>query len=233
MVVLSRLDVAFKVGFFALAAGAMLAACGSITVLEPDGGPGAGGTIASGTGGGHGGATGGRNGGGGTIGGGVGGIIGGLGGLFGGTGGSPGIGGSSGGVGGRNGGSIGGSPGIGGSSGGIGGRTGGTGGTTAGTGGSSGTTCGDIQRNFATALAEAKVCTMSSQCLLLTNDRLECGCPTSVTRTDKVESYRQAWIQSGCSSGVCAAILCTVVSGGSCTAGTSGYTCVDQGAGLP
>jgi hypothetical protein len=246
MVVLSRLGIALNVGLFAVAAGAMIAACGSITVIDPDGGPGSGGSIAGGAGGAQGGATGGSTGGkggsgvtdggalGGHNGGGSGGIIGGLGGLFGGSGGrnaglggTTGGGGFTGGTGGRTG-SLGGTTGSGGFSG------GGLGGTT-GAGGRTGTqTCTDIQRNFATALAEAKICAGASQCQFLTNDQVECGCPTSVVSTVKVDSYRQSWNQSGCSSGFCPAILCPYVSGGFCSVSTSGSsTCIDTSAGPP
>jgi hypothetical protein len=74
----------------------------------------------------------------------------------------------------------------------------------------------------------------NGQCTLLTNDQIECGCPTSVTTTDKVESYRRAWTQNGCGSGICPAILCSSVSGGICTVMTGGGSvCVDQSLGAP
>ena len=241
MVVFARLGVAFQVGVLVLAAGAAIAACGSIEVINAEadgGGTGTGGIIAGGTGGGHGGAAGG------------GGRIGNDGGALGGIGGGP-IGGSNGGgAGGSNRGSGGTLGGLGGLFGGIGGRSGGAGGspgiggfiggglggfTGGGIGGRGGTsqTCLDIQRNFTSALAEAKMCTNNGQCQLITNDRLECGCPTSVTRTDKLDSYRTSWNQSGCSSGIsCGIAPCTYVSGGICTTVTGGGTiCVDQSAG--
>ena len=230
----SRLGVTCKVVVLALAAGALIAACGSITVISADGGggPGAGGSgvvtdAGASGGGGHGGVggKGGSDGGalGGRNGGGSGGTIGGLGGLFGGSGGTSGLGGRTGsggttsGGGGRAG--VGGSPGLGGSS---------------GVGGSGGQTCADIRSNFNSALAEAKVCTMNSQCSLFTNDQIECGCPTSVTTTQRVESYRQAWQQNGCASGVCSAVACTPVGGGICSVTTGANSvCVDQTAGVP
>lgn len=211
MTVLSRLGVTFKVGVLALAAGALIASCGSITVIDPDGGPGSGGASGGGSGGGKGdsgvgdgGAIGGSNGGG-------------TGGRLGGSGGTTGTGGVIGGSGGRpigSGGTIG-----------IGGTTG-TGGNSA---------CSDIKQNFAIALAEARTCTPSSGCPYLTNDQIDCGCPTSVSHSDRVEGYRQAWFQNGCSSGACPAIFCVLVTGGSCGATGAGSTgmCVNSSAGTP
>ena len=199
MVVLSRLGVTFKMGVLALATGALIAACGSITVIDPDGGPGSGGATGSGSGGSPGGGKGGSG---------------------------PSDGGA---IGGSNGG------GTGGAIGGTGGRPGGSGGTTGGTGGiGGGSTCSDIRNNFNSALAEARTCTASSGCPVLTNDQIECGCPTSVSHSDRVDSYRQSWFQAGCSSGVCPAIFCVYVSGGICSVSTGGTgMCVNTGTGTP
>jgi hypothetical protein len=247
MALLRRLGVAFRFGFFALAAGAVVAACGSISVISPDDGPGTGGATAGGTGG-HGSSMGGRNGGvggrggaglsdggalGGTTGGGAGGSLLGSGGILGGLGGSIGSGGRTAGAGGTTSGGGGTSGGLGGSSG-LGGYTGGMGGTP-GLGGRGGSqTCADIRSNFDAALAEAKTCNTTGQCQYLTNNQVECGCPTSVSHTDKVDSYRQAWSQYNCASGVCPAIACPYVGSGICTLTTSGNsTCVDQSLGAP
>jgi len=235
MVVLSRLGVTFKMGVLALATGALIAACGSITVIDPDGGPGSGGATGSGSGGSPGGGKGGS---GPSDGGAIGGSNGGgTGGAIGGTGGRPGgSGGTTGGTGGRLGGSggtiVGGSGGV---IGGTGGRPIGSGGTTGGTGGiGGGSTCSDIRNNFNSALAEARTCTASSGCPVLTNDQIECGCPTSVSHSDRVDSYRQSWFQAGCSSGVCPAIFCVYVSGGICSVSTGGTgMCVNTGTGTP
>jgi hypothetical protein len=97
-----------------------------------------------------------------------------------------------------------------------------------------GQTCADIRSNFDAALAEAKTCNATGQCQYLTNNQVECGCATSVSHTDRVDSYRQAWSQNNCASGACPAIVCPYVSSGICTLATSGNaTCVDQSLGAP
>jgi hypothetical protein len=102
---------------------------------------------------------------------------------------------------------------------------GGSGGVTGGgTGGGTGAvTCADIQRDFVLALADARSCNIGGvgQCALTTNDRLDCGCPTPVNRTDKVDVVRQAWIQNSCSSGICPAKPCSIVAAGACALSAS------------
>jgi hypothetical protein len=242
---LPRLGVVLKIGFFALALGGLIVACGSISVIEEeslDGSTGSGGGNAnsgsggrkaggtggsnSGTGGGHGGAGGSNSGTGGTILTGVGGTV--LTGL-GGTGGRLGTGGS-GGLGGMTGlGGQGASTGLGGG-GGLGGQGASTGLGGGGGGGATGTSCAQLQRDFAVALIEAKTCSVQfSSCPGITNDRIECGCPTSVTSTVKVEGIRASYYQAGCATGVCSGVLCGYVSGGICTQGSgTAMTCVDQ-----
>ena len=124
-------------------------------------------------------------------------------------------------------GGVGGRPGTGGFVGGAGGFTGGgLGGTTgSGVGGSSGgTTCSDIQKAFVVAMVEARTCVVgaSGNCLKTTLDRLDCGCPTYVNQTDRLDSVRVSWNQGGCSTGVCTATLCVGYRSGVCTASTSG-----------
>lgn len=130
--------------------------------------------------------------------------------------------------------------GVGGHGGGAGGRLGtggviiigGAGGATgAGAGGSAGgVTCADIQRDFVIALADARSCNIGGvgQCALTTNDRLDCGCPTPVNRTDKVDVVRQAWIQNGCSSGICPAKPCSIVATAVCSVSTTSGQAVCQ-----
>jgi hypothetical protein len=216
-----RLDVGLKLGFTALAMGVMMAACGSITVIDPDASadaitdqvPDGMGGSNSGHGGMHGGGTGG------VTGGGTGGTLGGTGGSKGG-----GSGGTSGGVGGRPGG-------PGGTSGGMGGTVGGAGGT-----GGSGPTCADIQKSFLIALADARACVVgaSGYCQVRTLDRLDCGCPTYVTQTNKLDQVRAQWSQSGCSSGICPNNLCVVYTGATCGVPSAGGSPVCQdSSGLP
>jgi hypothetical protein len=214
-----RIDAGLKIGLAALAFGAWMAACGTITEVNSDGSTmGTGGTPGGGTGGGHGGTTGGvggrpgsgglggtnGSGVGGKTGGGTGGVVGGgAGGVVGGAGGVVG-----GGVGGLSGGGLGGTPGSG-----VGGTSGGV-------------TCADIQKAFLVAMVEAKTCVVGAtgNCLKATLDRLDCGCTTFVNQTDRLDSIRQSWVQNGCSTGVCTAILCVGYKSGVCTVPASGGT---------
>jgi hypothetical protein len=237
----SRIDLTLKTGFLVLVIGSLIAACGSISVIDSDASTGTGGVPGGGMGGGHGGAAGGNSGSGGAAGvggrgggNGAGGSNGGgaIGGRTGATGGTSGggaggtqggVGGTSGGLGGGNGG-LGGASGQGGASGGLGGGNGGLGGR------GGGVTCQDLQRDFALALAAAKMCTLGArdQCTVVTDDRLDCGCPTSVNDTDKIAPIRDSWVQNGCSSRICTAVLCTGVSSGACAATTGSQpTCQD------
>ena len=179
--------------YTAVVLAAVAVACGSISVINPDGGDGP-----AGSGGTSGGGAGGRPGSGGHLGGGSGGRTGG--------------GGTSGGLGGTSG------------AGGVGGVTG--------AGGGGGTSCQQLQRDFAAAFADAKSCTIgaTNSCQRQTLDRLDCGCPTFVTTTGKLDLIRQTWQQNGCSTGVCPAILCAAVSGAVCTISTQtgSPVCVDQ-----
>lgn len=112
-----------------------------------------------------------------------------------------------------------------GTGGGHGGLGGGKSGTGGGVGGSSGgTSCSDIQKAFVVAMVEAKTCVVgaSGNCLKTTLDRLDCGCPTYVNQTDRLDSIRLSWNQNGCSTGVCTASLCVGYRSGVCTASTSG-----------
>jgi hypothetical protein len=182
-----RIPVGLRSGLIAMAFGAWIMACGSISVLSSDGSTGTGGTSGDGTGGG--------------------------------PGGKPGTGGNGGGAGGRLG-TGGGGGGF--TGGGLGGIT-----TGGGVGGSSGgTTCSDIQKAFLGAMVEAKSCTVGAtgNCLKTTLDRLDCGCPTYVNQTDRLDSIRQSWNQNGCSTGVCTAVLCVAYHSGVCTASTGGTT---------
>ena len=97
----------------------------------------------------------------------------------------------------------------------------GAGGSTSGTGGSGGTggaSCSDIQKSFVAALAEAKGCVVggTGYCGRTTLDRLDCGCPTYVSKTGVVDAVRTQWAQSGCSSGACPTSFCVVNTGATC-----------------
>jgi hypothetical protein len=214
-------DVGLRIGCFAMLLGAWLAACGSISVInDPDGGSGSGGAVGSGGAGGSG-----KNGKGGAVGssGGSGVSSDGGAGHTGSAGGHTGAGGATGGgTGGANGGGTGGA---------NGGGTGGAGGI-GGTGGS-GVSCPQLQRDFTTALADAKSCITigsTTECAKTTLNALECGCTTYVTAVAKINTIRQAWTQNSCASGVCPGIVCGPVSGAVCTlsAQTGQSVCMDQ-----
>jgi hypothetical protein len=223
---MSRIQIALAL----TALGALAVSCGSITVGGPDGG-GSGGAPGGGTGGVVGAGTGG------TVGGGTGGLTG-AGGH--GTGGRGGAGGAVTGTGGAVTGTGGAVTGTGGAVTGTGGVRGtggaimGTGGATTGTGGAGAVDCQTIANDYAAAVIDAKVCNPTSTgatCQLIAADKLQCGCPTSVDRTDKLDPIVQRWNSAKCSQGVCPAIACRVVTAGVCLASLntpSSGTCQDQ-----
>jgi len=152
-----------------------------------------------------------------------------------------------GGSGGMHAGGTGGAPGSGGIiGGGTGGSNRGAGGTiVAGTGGmgsggmtgtggagGSGPTCTQLQKQFAAALADAKMCVVggTGYCGVVTSDKLDCGCPTHVNDTKNIDPIRTQWAQSGCSSGVCPNIACLVYKGATCAvpSGATAAVCQDQ-----
>lgn len=186
----SRLGLGYKLGLAALALGTMMAACGTITVIEADGSAdgatGSGGARNGGSGGAHVGTGGAHAGSGGSV------------------------------------------AGAGGSGGTVGGGLGGTGagGSNSGAGGAGTVSCSDIQKSFVSALAEAKGCVIggTGYCGKTTLDRLDCGCPTYVSKTGVVDAVHAQWAQSGCSSGACPNTLCVVSTGAATCAVPPGGT---------
>ncbi len=138
-----------------------------------------------------------------------------------GFGGSAGVGaaGSSAGASGSGGGSAGGA--------GVGGSDAGGSGGDAGAGGFAGRTCSELGDLFRSALAAAKSCNpnIGGLCTVLVDDAVECACSTFVNHKADVpmaqmEAIKEQYARSGCSFGICPAIVCALPTSGECDAGT-------------
>ncbi|HVT10312.1 MAG TPA: hypothetical protein VHO67_22785, partial [Polyangia bacterium] len=92
-----------------------------------------------------------------------------------------------------------------------------------GAGGGPGQTCAQIESAYATALTDAKACTIGAgmQCRQLADTSIACpGCKVYVNDTTELAALKAQWTSSGCalSRGVCPAIACVVPSPASCQA---------------
>ena len=122
--------------------------------------------------------------------------------------------------------------------GGTGGQTGsggngsGTGGTNGGTGGGSGASCAQLESDYSTELAKAKICSpnASNQCQEMALDKLACGCPTYVNDKSALDQLQSRWSQAGCqNTTVCPGIACVAPRAGVCRAtDAGGSTCSDS-----
>lgn len=126
---------------------------------------------------------------------------------------------------------------IGGGGGGQGGTSGqngrgGSGGSGKGTGGTGGESCAQIETAYATALQQAKSCSLgaSNQCQQTAPSSLACGCDTFVNDRSMLDTLQSRWNQANCQNGaLCPAIACIMPKSASCRAtDAGGPACADN-----